>query len=597
VPSDRHRKERAATPPSSPKELPKAPSGIPGLDDITEGGLPRGRPTIVCGSAGCGKTLFAMEFLVRGAVDLGEPGVFMAFEETAPELAQNVRSLGFNVEKLVADGKLFIDHVQIEPSEIEETGDYDLEGLFLRLGSAIDTVGAKRVAIDTLETLFASFANERILRAELRRLFRWLKDRGVTAVITAERGDGTLTRHGLEEYVSDCVILLDHRISDQVATRRLRIVKYRGSSHGTNEYPFLIDDRGIEVMPITSARLDYEASQDRISTGVPSLDEMLGGEGIYRGSTVLVSGTAGTGKTSVAAQMVDAACRRGERCVYFAFEESSRQIVRNMRSIGLDLGAPMRKGLLRFDAVRPTLMGLEAHLTKIYWAVRDFEPTLVVVDPITNLASSGGAALAEGMLARLIDFFKTRQITLLLTCLTRAGERIEGTEVGVSSVIDTWVLLRDIESTGERNRAIYVLKSRGMKHSNQIREFLLTDDGIRLRELYVGPEGFLTGSARLAQQARGETEEKARREAISGRQRAMTRRKEDLEAEITAKRRAFEAETEELRRSIEEAERRADVLASDRDDMALERGSAVRRPGRVRPRARRLKAARRGVES
>jgi circadian clock protein KaiC len=597
VPSDRHRKERAATPPSSPKELPKAPSGIPGLDDITGGGLPRGRPTIVCGSAGCGKTLFAMEFLVRGAVDLGEPGVFLAFEETPTELAQNVRSLGFDVEKLVAGGKLFIDHVQIEPSEIEETGDYDLEGLFLRLGSAIDAVGAKRVAIDTLETLFASFANERILRAELRRLFRWLKDRGVTAVITAERGDGTLTRHGLEEYVSDCVILLDHRISDQVATRRLRIVKYRGSSHGTNEYPFLIDERGIEVLPITSAGLDHEAPLDRVSTGVSSLDQMLGGEGIYRGSTVLVSGTAGTGKTSLAAQMVDAACRRGERCLYFAFEESSRQIVRNMRSIGLDLEAPRRKGLLRFDAARPTLMGLEAHLTKIYQAVRNFEPALVVVDPVTNLASSGGTALAEGMLTRLIDFFKARQITLLLTSLTRAGDSLEGTEVGVSSLMDTWILLRDIESSGERNRAIYVLKSRGMKHSNQIREFLLTDEGIHLREMYLGPEGFMTGSARLAQQAREETQEKARREEISRQRRALVRRQEDLEVEIEAKRRAFEAETEELRRDIEEAEGKADVVISDRDAMARNRVSTARPPARVRPRARRLKVARRSVES
>ena len=462
-----------------PAALPKAPSGIPGFDDITGGGLPRGRSSLVCGAAGSGKTLFAMEFLVRGAVDHGEPGVFFAFEETPDEVAQNVRSLGFDVDGLVAQGRLFLEHVQVEPREIEETGDYDLEGLFIRLGAAIDAVGAKRVAIDTLEVLFGAFANEGILRAELRRLFRWLKDRGVTSVITAERGEGTLTRHGLEEYVSDCVIFLDHRVSDQVATRRLRIVKYRGSAHGTNEFPFLIDERGIEVFPITSAGLEYDVSTERVSTGNSSLDEMLGGEGPYRGSTILVSGTAGTGKSSFVASIVDAACRRGERCIYFAFEEATDQIVRNMRSIGLDLEVWKRKDLLRFHAARPTLLGLEAHLTRIYRAAREFRPRIVVIDPITNLAASGSEALAEGMLVRLIDFFKARDVTLVLTSLTRGGAHLESSDIGVSSLIDTWILLRNIETRNERIRGIYVMKSRGSNHSSQVRRFLLTDGGIR----------------------------------------------------------------------------------------------------------------------
>jgi circadian clock protein KaiC len=475
--------------------LPKTPTGIPGLDEITGGGLPQGRPTLVCGAAGCGKTLLAMEFLVRGAAEFGEPGVFMAFEETAEELSQNVRSLGFDVDALVAREKLIVDYVHVESQEIAETGDYDLEGLFIRLGSAIDAIGARRVVLDTLEVLFSGFTNEAILRAELRRLFRWLKDRGVTAIVTAERGDGTLTRHGLEEYVSDCVILLDHRVVDQVASRRLRIVKYRGSSHGTNEYPFLIHEDGIEVLPITSVGLDHPVSNERVSTGVPALDEMLGGHGVFRGSTVLVSGTAGTGKSSLAAQMADAACRRGERCLYLSFEESSAQIMRNMRSIGLDLEAWVRKGRLRFEAARPTLLGLEAHLTRIYRFVRDFDPAVVVVDPVTNFTSAGTDAAAQGMLLRLIDFFKSRGITVLMTSLTSGGSSLEMSDAGVSSLVDTWILLREIERGGERNRGIYILKSRGMAHSNQVRGFHLTGKGIRLTDASRGSEGAPTPSA------------------------------------------------------------------------------------------------------
>jgi len=480
--------------------LPKAPTGIPGLDDITGGGLPRGRPTLVCGSAGCGKTLLAMEFLVRGASYFGEPGVFMAFEETPEELSQNVRSLGFDVDALVAREKLIVDYVHVDPQEIAETGDYDLEGLFIRLGSAIDAVGARRVVLDTLEALFSGFTNEAILRSELRRLFRWLKERGVTAIITAERGEGTLTRHGLEEYVSDCVILLDHRVAEQVASRRLRIIKYRGSSHGTNEYPFLIHEDGIEVLPITALGLDHAASNERISTGVPALDDMLGGRGFFRGSTILLSGTAGTGKSSFAAQMAQAACARGERCLYLAFEESSAQIIRNMRSIGLHLEVWVRKGLLRFEAARPTLLGLEAHLTRIYRFVREFDPSLVIVDPVTNLSSAGTDVAAQGMLLRLIDFLKSRKVTVLMTSLTSGGSALETSDARISSLVDAWILLRELESGGERRRGIYILKSRGMAHSNQVREFQLTGKGIRLSGAH--PEGVPARSAPPPRQAR-----------------------------------------------------------------------------------------------
>jgi circadian clock protein KaiC len=460
--------------------FPKALTGIAGLDEVTGGGLPRGRTTLICGAAGCGKTIVAMEFLVRGASQFDEPGVFMAFEETGEELAQNVRSLGFDLDDLIGKQRLVVDYVHVERSEIEETGEYDLEGLFIRLGHAIDSIGAKRVVLDTIETLFGGLSNPGILRAELRRLFRWLKDRGVSAIVTGERGERTLTRQGLEEYVSDCVIVLDHRVTEQRSTRRLRIVKYRGTTHGTNEYPFLIDEHGISVLPITAVGLEHEAVDDRVSSGVVGLDAMLGGEGYYRGSSVLISGTAGTGKTSLAACFADTTCRRGERCLYLAFEESASQLARNMRSIGLDLEPWIRNGTLRVDASRPTVHGLETHLSAIHRAVEQFDPRVVVVDPITNFLKAGTSFDAEAMVTRLIDFMKAREITALFTSLTHGGSVAEQSTIGISSLIDTWVVLRNIEQNRERHREINILKSRGMAHSNRIRGLRFTGRGVEL---------------------------------------------------------------------------------------------------------------------
>jgi circadian clock protein KaiC len=553
--------------------LPKAPTGISGLDEITLGGLPRGRPTLVCGAAGCGKTLFAMEFLLRGAEQHGETGVFMAFEETEQDLSQNVRSLGFDLDKLVADGKIAVDHVHIEPAEIHETGEYDLEGLFLRLGMAIESVGAKRVVLDTLEALFGGFTNQALLRAELRRLFRWLKDKGVTAIITGERGEGSLTRQGLEEYVSDCVILLDHRATEQVSTRRLRIVKYRGSTHGTNEYPFLIDENGIHVLPLTSLMLNHTASSERISSGIPRLDSMLGGEGYYRGTSVLISGTAGTGKTSLAASFANATCARGERCLYLAFEESPAQLVRNMKSIGLDLTPWTKKGLLRLEASRPTLHGMEMHLAIIHKMVNEFDPKVVVIDPISNFSSAGSGSQAEAMVLRLLDFLKSRQITAMFVNLTAGGDAWEHTDVGISSLIDTWILLRDIELAGERNRGLYVLKSRGMKHSNQIREYLLTGEGIQLQDVYVGPEGVLTGSMRAAQEDREKAAAVARSQEIDRKQRELARKRAALEAQIAALRSEFEAVEDESKRVAEQDRAREQQLVTERSAAALRRGA------------------------
>jgi circadian clock protein KaiC len=564
------------------RTLPKCPIGIQGLDEITKGGLPRGRPTLVCGSAGCGKTLLAMEFLIHGATEYDEPGVFMAFEETAPELTANVRSLGFDLDDLSEQKKLLVDHVHVERSEIVETGEYDLDGLFIRLGYAIDSIGAKRVVLDTIETLFSALTNQAVLRAELRRLFRWLKDKGVTAIITGERGEGSLTRHGLEEYVSDCVILLDHRITEQLSTRRLRIVKYRGSAHGTNEYPFLIDENGISVLPISSLGLNHAASAEQVSTGVPGLDAMLGGEGVYRGTSVLISGTAGTGKTSLASHFADACCRRGERCLYFASEESQDQLLRNMRSIGIDLGPHAKKGLLRFIAGKPTAFGLEMHLAVMHKHVSEFDPALVVLDPISNFVAAGTLMEAGQMLVRLVDFLKMRAATAVFTNLTRADGSLEMSEVGISSLIDTWILLRDIESGGERNRGLYVLKSRGMAHSNQIREFLLTDHGVDLRDAYLGPHGVLTGSMRLAQEAREQADELVRRQETGRKRRELDRKRKALEAQIAALRAEYEAADEEAKLTITQDQTREQVLTSDRLAMSRSRRadgeSAAARP-------------------
>jgi circadian clock protein KaiC len=551
--------------------LKKCPTGISGLDQITRGGLPAGRPTLVCGGAGCGKTLLAMEFLVRGAIDYNEPGVFLAFEETPEELAKNVASLGFDLPALEAQGKISIDYIYIERSEIEETEEYDLEALFLRLGYAIDSIGAKRVAIDTIETLFAGLNDHGILRSELRRLFRWLKDKGVTAVITGEQGDGMLTRHGLEEYVSDCVIMLDNRVTEQLSTRRLRIVKYRGSQHGSNEYPFLITQTGMSVLPITSLGLEHKASSERISSGVPDLDAMLGGEGYFRGSSMLVSGTAGVGKTSLSAAFVDAACRRGERCLYLAFEESPDQLFRNMRSIGIDLAPWMAQGLLRVEATRPMMHGLEMHLAVIHDLIGKYQPRVVVLDPITSFLSIGTGNDSKAMLMRLVDFLKMQQITGLFTNLTAGGPTLEHTDIGLSSVIDTWLLLRDIEIGGERNRGMYILKSRGMPHSNQIREFLLSDDGIRLVKVYLGTDGVLTGSARLAQETQEHSAVLERQQETERLQFALERKRLALEAQIAALQADFAAEEDDLKRMLAQNTTRQEIVDSGRSEMARSR--------------------------
>jgi circadian clock protein KaiC len=556
---------------SPPPGLAKCPTGIQGLDEITGGGLPRGRPTLVCGAAGCGKTLLAMEFLVRGATQFGEPGAFIFFEETEGELADNVASLGFDLPDLVRRKKIVLDHIHIERSEIEETGEYDLEGLFVRLNLAIDSIGAKRVVLDTLEALFAGLPNEAVLRAELRRLFRWLKEKGVTAVITAERGREQLTRHGLEEYVSDCVILLDHRVNERLATRHLRVVKYRGSVHGTNEYPFLISHEGISVLPITSLRNDHTASNERISTGIPRLDAMLSGRGFFRGATILLTGPPGSGKTSVASYFAHAAAQRGERALYFAFEESPNQIARDMRSLDLHLGVAMKRGLLRFHASRPSLYGLEMHLATMFKEVQSYRPSVVIVDPITSLLAAGSQSEAKSMVTRLIDFLKTEHITALFTSLVSGGRNLPETEIVISSLMDSWILLQDVESNGERNRILNVLKSRGMAHSNQAREFLITDHGIDLVDAYLGPTGVVTGAARVAQVSREHAEALRTKHEIASRQSALRRKRATIERQVEALHEEQQTEEDEFRRFDEQIADRALALKAERSDMGRAR--------------------------
>lgn len=553
-------------------QLPKCPTGIKGLDEITKGGLPKGRPTLLAGNAGSGKTLIAMEFIVKGALEYDEPGVFMSFEESDRELAQNVSSLGWDLEKLVKEKKVLLSHVKVDRSEIVEMGDFDLGGLFARLEHAIDSIGARRVVLDTIEVLFGAFTNRAILRSELQRLFRWLKEKGVTALVTVEAGENTLTRHGIEEYVSDCVIFLDNRIVNQSAIRRLRIIKYRGTSHGTNEYPFLIAADGISLMPITSLGLDYEVSTERISTGIDRLDTMMGGEGYFRASSILVSGQSGTGKTSVAAFFVDAACRRGERSLIFCFEESTEQLLRNMRSIGLDLKLWIKNGSLKIQTLRPWTCGLEEHLVGTLKIIEDFKPRCVVIDPISSFLSLGTGLEIKAMLCSLIDYLKLNQITGLFTDLSTGAKIHEATTSDVSSLIDTWIALINIENQGERNRGLYIVKSRGHAHSNQLREFLITDHGVDLLDVYVGPEGVLAGAARLTQEARQKKAEMVHQQEYEQKQRLLEVKRKAVERQIESLREQIEAEEEELKKCIEIEMLRESALTNDQVAMGKIRG-------------------------
>jgi circadian clock protein KaiC len=580
------RKNRNGDAPPSAERLEKTPTGIGGFDEVTNGGVPKGRPTIVCGGPGCGKTMFAVEFLVRGATEYNEPGVLMTFEETSEEMAKNVASLGFDLKALAARKKMVLEYVRIEPAEIHETGEYDLEGLFIRLQHAVDKIGAKRVVLDTVEAIFSGFGNTGLLRAEIRRLFRWLKDRGLTTVVTAEKGDGSLTRYGLEEYVSDCVIFLDHRVTEQISTRRMRVVKYRGASHIADEIPFLIDQRGFSVLPSSSMKLDHKVSNERISSGVKDLDDMLEGKGFYRGSSVLVSGTAGSGKSTLAAHFAQQTCRGGERCLYVAFEESAAQAMRNMRSVGVDLAKQVRRGLLRFEAWRPTQSGLEMHLLQIHKLIEEHKPAAVVIDPLTSLMV-GNTNHLHSMLMRLIDFLKTRQITGFFIALTSGrNKEIEETDVGISSLIDTWIFTRDVELNGERNRCIHVLKSRGMANSNQVREFLMSKNGIRLLPVYVGSGAVLTGSARLSQEARERAENVLRQQTKEEQQRFLDGKRKALEAQIEAMRSDFAQEQARVTLVAQQEERRERDLSQDVLEMVslrggVRRGRAAGRNGRV----------------
>jgi len=523
--------------------LKKSATGIAGFDEITLGGLPQGRPSLVCGFAGCGKTLFAMSFLVNGALQFGEPGVFMSFEERTQDLMENVGSLDYDLQGLVDQKLMVIDHVYVDSSEIEETGEYDLEGLFVRLGYAIDSIGAKRVVLDTIEALFSSFKDTAVLRAELRRLFYWLKERGVTAVVTGERGDGLLTRYGIEEYVSDCVILLDNRVADQITTRRLRVVKYRGSSHGTNEYPFFIDEHGLTVMPITAAGLDHDAPEDIVPTGIEGLNQMLDRGGYYRGSSVLVTGLAGTGKTTFAASFIHASCLRGERCLLFSFEEAESQLLRNLSSVNLQLKSYIDEGLLRVESTRPSLFGLEVHLARMYREIIEFKPQTVVVDPIS--AFHGPQSEVHATLLRLVDLLKQRNITTVFTSLSDAKTTRAGLDRAISSLMDTWISLSSVEADGEYNRLLYVLKARGMGHSNQVREYHIDHSGIRLVTPYIGPNGVLTGSARLNEEARERRAGELRQRISEQRQRAKQKSRDELERKIAEMRAALEAQEQE----------------------------------------------------
>ncbi|MCS6243800.1 MAG: circadian clock protein KaiC [Opitutus sp.] len=530
--SNGHGKSAAANNPP-PKGILKCPTGIRGLDELTFGGLPRGRSTLVCGGAGSGKTILAVEFIVHGAHDFKEPGVYLSFDETAKELAENIASIGIDLADLIQRKQVIVDHVVIDRSELTATGDYNLDGLFVRLGQAIKAIGAKRVVLDSVESIFAALPNEVRVRAELCRLFAWLNEAGVTSIITGEQGDNQLTRHGLEEYISDCVVFLDHRASNQVSTRRLRIIKYRGSHHGTSEYPALIDSKGLSVLAISSLSLNYAASNKRVLTGIERLDTMLGGKGFYRGSGILVSGTSGTGKTSLAASFAAQICKLGERCLFLPMEESPDQLIRNMSSIGIDLATPLKSGLLHLHSIQPAIFGLEGHLLHLHNLITQLRPSVVIMDPITNLTSLGDRLQIKAMFTRLIDFLKSQGITTLFTSLTGSEVPLENSVVGISSMIDTWIMLRMIETPTERNRLIYVLKSRGMAHSNQMREFNLTETGIEVLDVYTGSGEDYTGAGRLTRQALDRASALSARQAAEQRERELDLEHRSLKAQIS----------------------------------------------------------------
>ena len=563
--------------------IPKCSSGIRGLDEITGGGLPRGRPTRAAGCPGCGKKLFAVGILVPGGLGARAPGAPQRVGRAGHHVGEPSRGVFFpKFRGDLLETAVVVERMRegaIERTEIQETGEYDLEGLFIRLGHAIDSIGAKRVVLDTIESLFAGLSNEAILRSELRRLFRWLKGKGVTAVITAERGENTISRHGLEEYVADCVILLDHRVTEQVSTRRARIVKYRGSRHETNEFPFLIGDEGIFLLPVTSMGLDYEVTTARISTGIPRLDTMLGGKGYYRGSSILVTGTPGTGKTSIASTFADAACRRGERCLYIAFEEGREQIFRNMRSIGIDLGAWAAKGLLRVHAGRPTVAGLETHILTMHRLSDEFKPKVVVIDPISNLAEVGNQVDVKAMLSRLIDHFKSNGVTTLFSSLVTKGSIEETSGVGISSLMDTWIQLEDIEKSGEHNRGLFILKSRGMAHSNQIREFLLTDRGIDLLDVPVSSGELLMGSARVAMERQGMEEERQGRVEIDRKKRLFELKRREKAAQVASIETGFQAEAEDFKEYLRTETNRQEAARKTRSALGRARKADPVRAG------------------
>lgn len=555
------------------KSLAKSPTGISGFDELTLGGLPKGRPTLVCGTAGCGKTLFAATFLVHGARELDEPGVFVSFEERPSDIVENVASLGFDLDALIEAEKVVIEHIEVDPSEVAEIGDFDLEGLFLRLELAIDSIGAKRVVLDTIESLFSAFTNQAVLRAEIRRLFDWLKDRGLTTVITGERGDGALTRQGLEEYVSDCVLLLDHRVQNQISTRRLRIVKYRGSSHGTNEYPFLIDQGGFSVLPVSSLGLNHRVFDERVSTGVADLDAMVGGGGFHRGSSILISGVAGSGKSSLAASFVDAACKAGQKALYFSFEESQDQTVRNMRSLGIDLGKHIAADKLRYVAARPTFYSLEMHLALMLREALAFRPDVFVLDPLSAFTETGNRPEVHAMLLRIVDFLKSEGITGVLTHLTQSGQTVIETESGLSSLMDAWILLLNRESNGEFNRELYLLKARGLRHSNQVREFVMDGDGIHLVLPYTGRGQALTGAARRVAEAEEQRQERLREIEAQKAQHLIEQRRRRALAQIEVLRSELEADEAELRSLVQVEEDRRAQIETDEAEMRKSRGN------------------------
>ena len=542
-------------------------TGVKGLDDVLGGGIPQGHAMLLVGKPGTGKSILSMEYLLHGIELHKENGVYISFEESEKQIISNAASFGWKFEEMVKKNKLAISYIDMQPEQMRTVGDYDLSALILRVKGAIKKVNARRVVIDGINNLLSTFDDERIIRSDLLRLIREIKEVNATIFITGERGHDSWSKMGFEEYLADGLMHLDNRTDGNYQTREIQVVKCRGINHYTGKSPFIINSEGMSIRPLITADFDYKVLKSRVSTGIADIDNMLGGKGLYRGSTVYITGPSGAGKTSISSSFANGACSRGERALFLAFEESSDQIIRNMKSIGLSLDKWVNEKLLYFYTARATTNSLEGHLDNIMTMVREVEPTCVVLDPISAFRPIANENETKLMLIRLNDYLRARKITTVFTALSSDGEYSEHADVQLSSIADTWIVVRIMDYKGERNNVMQLMKSRGMSHSRQMKEMYFTGNGLKLQNVYQGPEGVLTGAARIGQEKYEKLKEARNVIEIDKNRKKIERKKSLLEASIEALKHEYEEELEALHAAIEEAEEQNSKIKETRKEI------------------------------